>query len=186
METLLLNILKQTRENISSRLTKDIILSFNNYNEQNNIDDEITSIDELFDSITSNEIYVVLKNYKFIGIFFHTFDDINKEISFKIFIHPRACPKSNVSLIKCATTNTFIKFLDNRPAYDKFEFATNHPILASTVKMFLPSLEVTNVLSEMIICFKKISDKDYSYFSNFIRSYTVSNTQNYDDYELTR
>lgn len=185
----MLKIIKQSKTNLDSSLIKNIMQSFNNYHLQNDYPEELPmqDIEGLWSLLGVEELYIVLRNYKLIGFFNHKIHKANKEVSFEIFLSPLACPKSNVSMIKCAVANSMILFKEHPEEYQCLEFTTNHPILASAVKTFVPTLEVHMLTPSRIICNKEIGPSELRYFEAFIKSYIASDSlENYNSYELLR
>lgn len=185
----MLKIVKQTKDSIDITLIKNIIQSFNNYHLQNDYPEEISikDIDSLWTLLGTEELYVVFRNYKLIGFFSHKLHYKNKEISFNIFLSPLACPKSNVSMIKCAVVNSMILFKTHPKEFIHLEFITSHPILASSVKSFIPTINITMITPTRIICYKEIDQNDLNYFKAFTKTYIELETpENYNSYELLR
>lgn len=111
----------------ASELTWDNLLlhSFNHSCDKYGYDevDRYNQIREL------GEIYVVLREDRFIGFFLYGDD-------FKLFMYPRACPMSLRSLLKAALLRTM---LDNPKT---IVFSTWHPSLVSYARTILPNMRV--------------------------------------------
>lgn len=184
----MLTVTKQSKDNLDKTLIKGIIESYNNYYENNDYKEEVKKLDieALWNILEVDSLFIVIRNLRFIGFFIIKKHDLNKEISFQIFLSPFACPKSNVSLTKCAVSRCLLEFVDN-PSYIHLEFITSHPLLASAVKTFVPTLEITMITPRHIICHRQIQDRELLYFKSFIKAYIISETpENYNSYELLR
>ena len=184
----MLTIIKQSKDTLDKTLIKNIVESYNNYYTNNDYSEEVLKLDmdSLWNIIDVEHLFIVIRNHRFIGFFIIKTHELNKEISFQIFLSSFACPKSNVSLTKCAVSRCLLEFVNN-PEYRYLEFVTGHPLLASAVKDFVPSLEITMITPRHIVCHKEINDSELLYFRTFIKSYMTPETpDNYNSYELTR
>ena len=166
-------------ENSNNMLWKNLLIeSYNAYRKLNDFRYDIESknnLEEFWKLIESDVVHLVLKQNKFIGFFINTEHRANKEVSFKVFSHPLACPMSIRSITKAALFRAFMMFIED-PSLTELEFNTWHPSLATAVKRFVPDLEVTLINSKAIVCYKKISSKDLRSFSNTLLKY-LDNTQ---------
>lgn len=185
----MLTIIKQSKDTLDKTLIKNIVESYNNYYTNNDYLEEVLKldIDSLWNIIDVENIYIVVRNYRFIGFFIIKTHDANREVSFQIFLSSFACPKSNVSLTKCAVSSCLLMFTQNPGKYSFLEFVTGHPLLASAVKTMVPTLEITMITPRHIVCHREIQDQELNYFRTFIKSYMIPETpENYNSYELTR
>ena len=167
-------------ENSNNNLWKDLVIeSYNKYRKYNDFSSEVQNrkdLKEFWDLIKSNEIHLVLRQNKFIGFFINTYHNKNKEISFKVFAHPLACPMSIRSITKAALFRSFIVLIENKDIVN-LEFVTWHPSLASAIKVFIPDLKITMINSSTIICSKEVVKKDLENFSTILLKYLDSTQQ---------
>lgn len=132
---------------------------------------EKTKLDVFWELLDVSEVHVVMKSSKFIGFFINTKHKGNKEISFKVFSHPLACPMSLRSITKAALFRAFMIFIEDLENYNELEFTTWHPSLISLIKTFIPDLEVTMINSSYIVGYKKILPEDLTSFKTTILRY---------------
>lgn len=159
--------------------------SYNNTRTNNDYTEEALNLDDFWRILDLEEIHIVLKQNKFIGFFIRLFNEINKEISFKIFVYSRACPMSLRSLTKCATISVLVYYFKNNTNIEKLEFTTWHPSLVNVVKNFI-NITTHYITSDHIICYISLSDIDKQALEHLLKEYTkedISNI-NYDSFKV--
>ena len=166
---------------------KDLVIdSFNNFHKQNDYQNEINkNFEEFWSTLNVEKIHLVLRQNKYIGFFINTYNKINKEISFKLFSHPRSCPMSLRSITKAAIIRVLLELKLNITDYNTLEFVTWHPSLLQVVKQLIPDVTIHMLNSNYIIGIKIFSINEVENINTVVSKYIdITEQYNNDFYKI--
>lgn len=117
----------------------DILIDSFNYCGKQYDYKEVDNIEQFWNIIGKESVYVCINQNRAIGFFFLEGDT---DLTFKLFMYPRACPMSLRSLLKAALYRFMLE--TTKSDISSLRFKTWHPSILSLAKMYFPDATICN------------------------------------------
>lgn len=140
-----------------------LLLDSYNYDCKQNDLTNASSIEKIRAKLQTDHVYVVFRLSKFVGFFVNPTNLTVKEVSFKLFRYPQACPMSARSLVKAAFIRALLIGVLDRENFDRIEFVLWHLGFTHVVRSIIPLVEIHNITVDHIIGFYKLEKSTEEY-----------------------